>query len=94
MKIRADEITSVLRKEIEKYEPELRVEEEGTIIEVGDGIARIYGLEKAAAGEMLEFENGVRAQVFNLEEGPRVHEWDALLAHRVKLWILCWMRSW
>jgi len=68
MKISADEITSVLRKEIEKYEPELRVEEEGTIIEVGDGIARIYGLTNAIAGEMLEFPNGANGLAFNLEE--------------------------
>ena len=55
MKINPEEITSVLKKEIERYEPELRVEEEGTILEIGDGIARIYGLSSALAGEMLEF---------------------------------------
>ena len=69
MRFNPEEITSVIRKELEEFESEVDVAEVGTIIEVGDGIARIYGLEKAAAGEMVEFENGVRAQVLNLEEG-------------------------
>jgi F-type H+-transporting ATPase subunit alpha len=64
-----DEIASVLRREIENFDTGVDVAEVGVVLEVGDGIARIYGLDKAAAGEMLEFENGVRAQVFNLEEG-------------------------
>ncbi|MDJ0972936.1 MAG: F0F1 ATP synthase subunit alpha [Planctomycetota bacterium] len=69
MRFNPEEITSVIRKELEEFESKIDIAEVGTILEVGDGIARIYGLEKAAAGEMLEFENGVRAQVFNLEEG-------------------------
>ncbi|MCB9829465.1 MAG: F0F1 ATP synthase subunit alpha [Planctomycetes bacterium] len=69
MRFNPEEITSVIRKELEEFESKVDVAEVGTVLEVGDGIARIYGLEKAAAGEMLEFENGVRAQVFNLEEG-------------------------
>ena len=69
MRFNPEEITSVIRKELETFEAEVDVSEIGTVLEVGDGIARIYGLENAAAGEMLEFENGVRAQVFNLEEG-------------------------
>jgi len=69
MRINPEEIASVLRKEIEAYKSELDVAEVGTILEVGDGIARIYGLDRALAGEMLEFEGGVRGQVFNLEEG-------------------------
>jgi F-type H+-transporting ATPase subunit alpha len=68
MKINSEEITSVLKKEIEGYQSELQVEEEGTILEVGDGIARIYGLASAVAGEMLEFSNGSRGLAFNLEE--------------------------
>ena len=68
MKINPEEITSVLKKEIEGYQSELQVEEEGTILEVGDGIARIYGLASAVAGEMLEFSNGSRGLAFNLEE--------------------------
>ncbi|MDA1194408.1 MAG: F0F1 ATP synthase subunit alpha [Planctomycetota bacterium] len=69
MRFNPEEITSVIRAELEKFESEVDVSEVGTVLSVGDGIARIYGLEKASAGEMLEFENGVRAQVFNLEAG-------------------------
>ncbi len=69
MRLNPDEIVSVLRRELEEFESTVDVSEVGTVLEVGDGIARIYGLEQAASGEMLEFENGVRAQVFNLEEG-------------------------
>jgi F-type H+-transporting ATPase subunit alpha len=69
MRFSPDEITSVLKTELERFDAEVDVAEVGTVLEVGDGIARIYGLDQAASGEMLEFENGVRAQVFNLEEG-------------------------
>jgi F-type H+-transporting ATPase subunit alpha len=69
MRFHPEEITAVLRKEIESFRATLDVAEVGTILEVGDGIARIHGLDKALAGEMLEFEGGVRGQVFNLEEG-------------------------
>ncbi len=68
MKIKADEITSVLKKEIEAYKAQLSVEEVGTILEVGDGIAQIYGISNCMAGEMLEFQNGARGLAFNLEE--------------------------
>ncbi len=68
MKLQAEEIASVIAKEIETYESHLTMEEVGSILEVGDGIARIHGLEKCLAGEMLEFENGVIGQAFNLEE--------------------------
>ncbi len=69
MRFNPEEITSVIRKELEEFDAHVDVAEVGTVLEVGDGIARIYGLERAGAGEMLEFENGARAQVFNLEEG-------------------------
>ena len=69
MRFNPEEIVSVLRKEIEEYRSALDVAEVGTILEVGDGIARVHGLDRALAGEMLEFEGGVRGQVFNLEEG-------------------------
>jgi F-type H+-transporting ATPase subunit alpha len=69
MRFHPEEIAAVLRKEIEEFRSDLDVAEVGTILEVGDGIARIYGLDRAMAGEMLEFEGGVRGQVFNLEEG-------------------------
>ncbi len=68
MKINADEITSVLKKEIQDYQSALSVEEVGTILEIGDGIARVYGISNCMAGEMLEFSNGARGLALNLEE--------------------------
>ncbi len=71
MKIKTDEIASVIRQEISQFAAELEVSEVGRVIEVGDGIARVYGLAKAMAGELLEFqttEGGVMGQVFNLEQ--------------------------
>src|ERR1700691_2361786 len=66
--IRADEITKILRQEIANYEQAVAVEEVGTVISVGDGIARIHGLEKVMAGEMLEFPHDVFGIALNLEE--------------------------
>jgi len=68
MAINVAEITSILKREIAGFEQRLQVNEVGTVIEVGDGIARIYGLRNAMAGELLDFENGTMGQVFNLEE--------------------------
>jgi F-type H+-transporting ATPase subunit alpha len=68
MKIKVDEITSVIEQEIAGFQNRMDVAQVGRVIEVGDGIARIYGLRGAMAGEMLEFPNGVFGQVFNLEE--------------------------
>lgn len=68
MKIRTEEIKSVIRKEISEYKSRLEVEETGTVIQVGDGIARIYGLSNAMSAEMLEFSNGAQGMVLNLEE--------------------------
>src|SRR5450631_691957 len=68
MKFKIDEITSVIQQEISSYKSQLDVTQVGKVIEVGDGIARIYGLRGAMAGEMLEFPNSVFGQVFNLEE--------------------------
>src|SRR5262249_1906974 len=68
MAINVAEITSVLKREIQAFEQKLPVSEVGTVIEVGDGIARIYGLRNAMAGELLEFQNGTMGQVFNLED--------------------------
>src|SRR5271169_3758733 len=68
MAINVAEITSVLKREIAGFEQKLQVTDVGTVIEVGDGIARIYGLQNAMSGELLEFEGGVMGQVFNLEE--------------------------
>ena len=66
--IRADEISRVLREEIENYEGAIDVSETGSVISVGDGIARIYGLEKVMAGELIEFPNNVAGIAMNLEE--------------------------
>src|SRR6266436_4493996 len=66
--IKADEISKILREQIENYEQTTSVEEVGSIISVGDGIARIYGLEKVMAGEMLEFPHDVFGIALNLEE--------------------------
>ena len=66
--IRADEITSILRHEIENYERAIDVSEVGTIMSVGDGIARIHGLDKVMAGELIQFSHGVSGIAMNLEE--------------------------
>ena len=69
MKFKVDEISSVITEEIEHYHREVDLSEVGRVLEVGDGIARVYGLSNAMAGEQLQFENGQFGQVFNLEEG-------------------------
>ncbi|MDX1964892.1 MAG: F0F1 ATP synthase subunit alpha [Pirellulales bacterium] len=68
MKFKADEIASVLQKEIELYQSQIDVREVGRVLEVGDGIARVYGLSGVMAGEMVEFPNGTAGLAFNLEE--------------------------
>ncbi len=66
--IRPDEISNIIQQQIEQYDQEVKVANVGTVLEVGDGIARIYGLEKAMAGELLEFEDGSIGIALNLEE--------------------------
>jgi F-type H+-transporting ATPase subunit alpha len=68
MEIKADEISKIIREQIEGYRAGVEVSETGTVISVGDGIARVYGLEKAMAGELLEFPHGVMGLALNLEE--------------------------
>jgi F-type H+-transporting ATPase subunit alpha len=68
MRFKANEIASVIQKEIETYQSQIDVREVGTVIEAGDGIARIYGLSGVMAGEMVEFANGSMGLAFNLEE--------------------------
>jgi len=68
MKFDVSEISSLIKQEILRYQSQLEVSQVGTVLEVGDGIARLYGLEHAMIGEMLEFENGVIGEVFNLDE--------------------------
>jgi len=68
MAINVAEITNILKQEIAGFDQKVQVSDVGTVIEVGDGIARIYGLSNAMAGELLEFQNGTMGQVFNLED--------------------------
>ena len=78
MKFRADEIASVIQAEIENYRSQIDVREVGRVLEVGDGIAQIYGLSSAMAGEMLQFESGQIGQ-------PKIR-WPE--------WVLGLLRSW
>jgi len=66
--VRPDEVSAILREQLSNVKTEAELEEVGTVLQVGDGVARIYGLTKVQAGELLEFENGVRALALNLEE--------------------------
>jgi F-type H+/Na+-transporting ATPase subunit alpha len=68
VKLRPEEITSILKQRIEEYDVETDLSEVGTVLQIGDGIARVYGLENAVAMEMLELEHGVVGLAFNLEE--------------------------
>jgi F-type H+-transporting ATPase subunit alpha len=68
MNIKPGEITDILKREIKEYDREIDVAETGTVLSAGDGIARVYGLEKVQAGELVEFANGVSGLVLNLEE--------------------------
>jgi F-type H+-transporting ATPase subunit alpha len=66
--VRPDEVSAILREQLSGARTEAELEEVGTVLQVGDGVARIYGLSKAQAGELLEFDNGLKAMVLNLEE--------------------------
>jgi F-type H+-transporting ATPase subunit alpha len=66
--VRPDEVSAILREQLSGFKTEAQLEEVGTVLQVGDGVARIYGLTQAQSGELLEFENGLQALVLNLEE--------------------------
>ncbi len=66
--VRPDEVSAILREQLSNFKTEAELEEVGTVLQVGDGVARIYGLSKAQAGELLEFDSGLNALVLNLEE--------------------------
>ncbi|MFK7952595.1 MAG: F0F1 ATP synthase subunit alpha [Ekhidna sp.] len=66
--VRPDEVSAILREQLSNHKTEAELEEVGTVLQVGDGVARIYGLSNAQAGELLEFANGLNAMVLNLEE--------------------------
>ena len=68
MQLSADEISSIIKKQIQNFDRAALVSETGTVLSSGDGIARIYGLESALAGELVEFPNGVYGLVLNLEQ--------------------------
>jgi len=68
MNLRPEEISSIIKEQIKNYNVELEVKGVGTVLNVGDGIARIHGLEDAMAGELLEFDSGVYGMALNLEE--------------------------
>src|SRR5690349_9215644 len=68
MAIKPEEITSILERELESFERKIDVEHVGTVLQVGDGIARVYGLPDCRVGEMLEFPGGVIGLALNLEE--------------------------
>src|SRR3989338_5547816 len=68
MQIRAEEISDILKKHIQNYDAVVDRAEVGTVISVGDGIARVHGLEKVMAGELLEFPGGIKAIALNLDE--------------------------
>jgi len=68
MEIRAAEISAILKEQIQNFGTEAEVAEVGQVLSVGDGIARIYGLDKVQAGEMVEFPGGIRGMTLNLEE--------------------------
>jgi F-type H+-transporting ATPase subunit alpha len=68
MEIRPDEITTIIKKQIESFEATVELEEVGQVVQVGDGIARVYGLEKVMAGELVEFRGGLLGMALNLEE--------------------------
>jgi len=67
MKINAAEISEIIRQQIKNYDREIDVAETGTVLSVGDGIARVYGLDQALSGELVEFDNGIQGLVLNLE---------------------------
>lgn len=66
--IRPDEISSIIQQQIEQYDEQVKVANVGTVLQVGDGIARVYGLDKVMAGELVEFEDGTVGIALNLEE--------------------------
>src|SRR5256885_17093572 len=66
--IKADEITQILREQIENYESKIAVDEVGTVISLGDGIARIHGLDKVMSGELISFPHNIAGIAMNLEE--------------------------
>ncbi len=68
VEVRPDEVSAILREQLSNFKTEAELEEIGTVLQVGDGVARVYGLSQVQAGELVEFENGLKGLVLNLEE--------------------------
>ena len=68
MQIRAEEISEIIKKQIQDYDKKVEISETGTVLSVGDGVAKVYGVEKAMVMELLEFPHGILGMVLNLEE--------------------------
>ena len=66
--MKPEEITAIIKQQIQNYDVDLNVDDVGTVLDVGDGIAHIYGLDKAMAGELLDFGNDIYGLVLNLEQ--------------------------
>ena len=66
--VRPDEVSAILKQQLANVKTEAELEEIGTVLQVGDGVARIYGLTQVGSGELIEFENGLNGLVLNLEE--------------------------
>ena len=81
MDIRAEEISQILKQQIKNYDARVAVSETGTVLTVGDGIARIYGLENALAGELLDASNNTGKAVGRKEEMHRMAEANKAFAH-------------
>jgi hypothetical protein len=82
MDVRAAEISAILKEQIKGFGSEAKVSEVGRILSVGDGIARVYGLENVQAGEMVEFPGGVKGMALNLERDNAVRSSTCRLARR------------
>src|SRR5205823_11298072 len=101
--IKADEITKLIREQIENYESKVSVDEVGTVISLGDGIARIHGLDKVMAGELIEFPHNIAGIAMNLEEDQvgsvllgdytQIAEGDEVRRTRRVMWVLFFFKQ-
>ncbi len=98
--VRPDEISAILRKQLSGFESEVDIYDVGTVLQVGDGIARVYGLSQVMSSELVEFPNDVFGMVLNLEEDSvgcvlfgdttLVKEGDTVKAYKTRCFIACW----
>ena len=85
--VKPAEVSAILRQQLSGFKSEQELEEVGTVLQVGDGIARIYGLSKVQSGELIEFASGLKGIVLNLEEGPHelMLKFSSLFIHSTRL---------